>query len=261
MEFKCIETEDFKLISDNPNSENHVEIDDGFLYGIGFFETILVKEKACFLKEHVERINTSLESFNIPRRLTKESIEALVRLNNWSETVLKIIVTEKNTMAMLRPVSYTQKQYNEGLKLCLSRLVRSSSSFLVGHKSLNYGDCMISMRLAKSAGFDDCLLSNESGNLTESSIANLFIIEDDKLITPPLSDGLLPGVIRNEIISSCQVDQESITVQRLLKSQGAFLTNSLVGAIRISEFDGREIPYHRFVDSIRTDLEKKMREI
>ncbi|MGB5824131.1 MAG: aminotransferase class IV [Proteocatella sp.] len=260
MEPKCIKTEEFQIISDNSYSKNQIELDDGFLYGIGFFETILIRKNACFLKEHIERINKSLENFNIPRRLTKDSIDDLVRLNKWSDTVLKIIVTEKNAVALVRPILYTQKQYQEGLRLCLSSLVRSRNSFFVNHKSLNYGDCIIAMRLAKSAGFDDCLLSNESGHLTESSIANLFIIEDDKLITPPLSEGLLPGITRNEIISSCQAKEEPITAERLLNSQGAFLTNSVVGVIGIRAFEGREIPQHRLVHSIRMDLEKKMRE-
>ena len=195
-----------------------------------------------------------MEAFGIERRLTETSLRRLIRSNAWQNCVLKIVISEANAIAITRAIPYTEKQYEEGFSLTQSVVRKSSHSAFVAHKSLNYGENIWALKAAKKEGYNDCLFSNEYGNITESSLANLFIIEDGQLITPPLSDGLLPGIIRSKIIDRFEVRQEAITSERILKCEGAFLTNSVVGVIRVSDYVGVKLPENLMIDEIHTKI-------
>ncbi len=263
MLYEEIKPEAFQVI--NQVAESHTKIvqtpqvDDGFLFGIGFFETILILDGPCFLSDHVKRINASLEAFGIERRLTETCLSQLIRSNSWRNTVLKIVISEANAIAITRSIPYTEKHYEDGFSLTQSAVTKSTHSAFVAHKSLNYGENIWALKAAKNEGYNDCLFSNEFGNITESTLANLFIIEDGQLITPPLSDGLLPGIIRSKIIDNFNVKQEAITPERILKCEGAFLTNSVVGVIRVNDYVGIRVPVHSLVYDIRMKILEEAR--
>lgn len=258
MIYEEIKPEAFQVIDHASTTRSKVgpvpRVDDGFLFGIGFFETILIMDGPCFLSDHVKRINMSLEAFGIERRLTETCLSQLIHTNSWQNTVLKIVISETNAIAITRSIPYTEKHYEEGFSLTQSTVTKSSRSAFIAHKSLNYGENIWALKAAKKEGYNDCLFSNEFGNITESSLANLFIIEDGQLITPPLADGLLPGIIRSKIIENFEVKQEAITPERILKCQGAFLTNCVVGVIRVNDYVGIRVPVHPLIMDIRTKI-------
>ena len=263
MIYEEIKPEAFQVIDQASTSHPKVvqtpRVDDGFLFGIGFFETILILDGPCFLSDHVKRINASLEVFGIERRLTETCLNQLICTHTWQNTVLKIVISECNAMAITRSIPYTEKHYEDGFSLTQSTVTKSTHSAFVAHKSLNYGENIWALKAAKKEGYSDCLFFNEYGNITESTLANVFIIEDGQLITPPLSDGLLPGIIRNKIIDNFEVKQEAITPERILKCEGAFLTNSVVGVIRVSDYVGIRVPENPMVDEIRLKILEKAR--
>jgi 4-amino-4-deoxychorismate lyase len=263
MIYEEIKPEAFLVIDQASTSHPTVgpvpQVDDGFLFGIGFFETILILDGPCFLRDHIKRINGSLEAFGIERRLTEMCMTQLIRTNAWQNCVLKIVISEANAIAITRSIIYTAKHYEDGFSLTQSAVTKSVHSAFVAHKSLNYGDNIWALKAAKIEGYNDCLFFNEFGNITESTLANLFIIEDGQLITPPISDGLLPGIIRSKIIDHFEVKQESITPERILKCGGAFLTNSVVGVIRVSDYVGIRVPENPMVDEIRMKILEEAR--
>lgn len=79
---------------------------------------------------------------------------------------------------------------------------------------------------------DQPLLWNEQGNVTEGVFANVVIREGERLITPPLSDGLLPGVMREYLLQEQQLEEQSISRERLLAADEVWMINSLRGWIR-----------------------------
>ncbi|SHJ12093.1 4-amino-4-deoxychorismate lyase [Dethiosulfatibacter aminovorans DSM 17477] len=237
----------------NDDCKKRIDIDDGMRYGLGFFETILVKDRAVFLREHVERINGSLETFDIEKRLTEELVQDIIREHGIRNEALKIVVTERNIIASRRDLSYGKEYYERGADIAVSSIVRSSASFLVGHKSMNYGDMILSLRNAKKKGYDDCLFLNEDGCITETAIANIFIVKKGKIHTPSLDCGLLPGVVRRYIIENHDVRESHLTLEDLYCCDGAFLTNSLVGVIRVNSILGRRIPESAIVNDISNE--------
>lgn len=221
----------------NPLSTNHIQADEGLNYGLSFFETILVLEKPIFVREHVERLNNSLMAFSIHTIITTELIEEIVAICNITNIGLKILVSKSNVIVSFRDLTYTDEYYKKGAKLMFSNITRSSQSFLVNHKSANYGDMILTLRKAHALGYDDCLFFNEKGYLTESTIANLFIIKNNQLITSSIKQGLLPGIIRGHLINTYDVIEGIISVDDLVYADAVFLTNSLVGIIKVSTID------------------------
>jgi len=104
--------------------------------------------------------------------------------------------------------------------------VHSSDPFLY-HKTSNRG--VYEAARAACPGFDDVLLFNESGGLTESTIANVAVDIDGKLCTPPVSCGLLAGTLRAHLLQQGELIERSIAVEELLRSPRVLLLNSVRG--------------------------------
>ncbi len=85
-------------------------------------------------------------------------------------------------------------------------------------------------RLELTAGLDEVVFMNENGHLCEGTITNLFVQKDDGLVTPPLSCGVLPGVLRADLLAQGKAREGIITVADLAEEQ-IFLGNSLRGLI------------------------------
>lgn len=83
--------------------------------------------------------------------------------------------------------------------------------------------------LESCPGCDDAILINERGELTESTIANLAIRFGDTLVTPPVSCGLLPGILRAELLANAELQERVLTADDLHRNEGIFLFNSLRG--------------------------------
>ena len=75
----------------------------------------------------------------------------------------------------------------------------------------------------------EALLWNELGHVTESSIANLVYVLDGRRFTPPLSDGLLPGVLREKLLSEGALEERSLPVAELPALSALYLINGLRG--------------------------------
>jgi len=230
-------------------SSNSIVVDDGINYGLGFFETILILDKPIFLKEHSERLNKSLRNFNMPIYVKEELIAEAIKLYKITNSSLKVLVTANNIILSTRELYYTDDDYQKGASLCLSNIIRSSKSPLVNHKSLNYGDMLLSLRRAHDLGFNDCLFFNEKGFLTETAIANVFIVKDNQIFTPKVNDGLLPGIVRDYLIKRYDIIESLISVDDLAFAEGIFLTNSLVGIVKVSSihFDKAIIRQNRLI--------------
>lgn len=92
--------------------------------------------------------------------------------------------------------------------------------------------------------FDDVLLTNRQGELTESTLANLVLRLDGELVTPPVSSGLLPGTLRAELLDRGRiaVAERGLRPDDLARAEGIYLINSVRGwmpARRVRE-DGRD---------------------
>ena len=224
-----------KVIYQNSN----IEIDSGLFFGRGVFETILVKEKAIFLDEHIERLNKSINALSLGKAINKDDVISFINENNIKNKALKIVVTEKNLVYATREIKYKDEDYINGFKVRISEVLRNSTSRVVAFKTLNYLENIIEYELCQSSGFNEAIFFNELGNLCEGCTSNIFIVKNKNIYTPPVKDGLLPGVVRNWVIKNFKVKEARITKEELLNSDEVFLTNSLVGVIKVSSIEDK----------------------
>jgi branched-subunit amino acid aminotransferase/4-amino-4-deoxychorismate lyase len=107
-------------------------------------------------------------------------------------------------------------------------------SRLAGHKTHNYMENMLLLESVRAEGYSDVLRVNSAGVLAETTVANLFFIKQGRLCTPALSTGILPGVIRAEVLRLAEslaipVEEGSYAPAVLQEAEAVFLTNSTVG--------------------------------
>jgi para-aminobenzoate synthetase/4-amino-4-deoxychorismate lyase len=106
----------------------------------------------------------------------------------------------------------------------------SSNPFLY-HKTTNRG--LYEAARAACPGYDDVLLFNERGEVTESTIANVAVEIDGELRTPPVRCGLLPGILRADMLERGTLIEHIVTIEQLRQSPCVFFLNSVRGMHRV----------------------------
>ena len=89
-------------------------------------------------------------------------------------------------------------------------------------------------RLQAATGCDDVVFLNTHGEVTEASRCTLFIARDDRLLTPPLSCGLLPGTLRRALLDdpAVAIEERILTLADLAAADVVYLGNSVRGLVR-----------------------------
>ncbi|BCZ45360.1 4-amino-4-deoxychorismate lyase [Clostridium gelidum] len=218
------------------HGEDKIFIDEGVFFGRGIFETILWKDRPIFLNEHLKRLKGAIEKIGMLPLEEKKLREYLNDLSIKNKAV-KITVTPLNIIITQREIPYKEEDYNRGMTLTISKVRRNSTSLLSYIKSTCYIENIIEKENAKKMGYDDVVFLNENGYVTETSCANIFIVKNKEIFTPKVEDGLLDGIIRRKIIEEFQLQEKSITLEELKKSDEVIITNSLMGAMSIKKID------------------------
>ena len=225
----------------------------GFAYGYGVFETIkFIDARPCFWAEHMQRLGRAVAGASLRIRIDPTELRAeadrLFAVNGVREGVFKIIVSEDdNAHAQLAMFvrDAGPAPALDAARLLLSPVVKASQAFTSRHKTLNYMETVRELAIARPRGFDECVYCNELGQLTETSVSNLFFVKDGRIRTPALECGLLDGIIRGQLLALAEemgipAVEGRYGVEDLLQADEVFLTNSGIGARPVESFeDGR----------------------
>lgn len=220
-------------------------LDEGFQFGLGAFETIAVVEgRPVFLREHLERLKGTTDFLGISRQVEEGEVLEYLAAHPGFCGGLKIAVSGKNKIFLMRDNIYTEEVYARGFRAEISPVRRNETSPLTYHKTMNYGDCILEKRRASQAGVDERIFLNTRGEISEGTVSNVFFVKGGKLFTPELSCGLLPGILRGYVLSRYGAEETRIRPEELEEYEECFLTNSLMGimpVVRIGEhiFGGR----------------------
>ena len=128
-----------------------------------------------------------------------------------------------------------------------------SGSPLAGLKSLSYQLNRQALQQAESQGDWEALLLNERDRLAEGSRSNLAMVVGDRVVTPPESDGCLPGTVRRRLLEKRAIVERSLSPELLIGSE-ILLMNSLIGVLPVSQLDGRESPVGTMAERLRKVL-------
>lgn len=244
------------IINGYVSSSDKFILDNGFNFGLGVFETILVQNKPLFLHEHLQRLNIGLKVLNLQKRIEEAYLLNILEVYKIKYCALKIIVTEMNIIISTRALSYTPEQYISGFKLKISNLKRNPYSHTVYIKSLNYTDNYLEKEKAKLDGYDEVLFTNIYEKIAEGSLSNIFFIKDKEIFTSSIDVGILDGIIRGWVINNFRVCQGHFVLEDIFNSDEVFLTNSIMGIMKVKSINGVAYNQCSIYDDIRGNYEK-----
>lgn len=236
-------------------NKDYVKLDGGFYFAQGVFETILIKKEAIFLEEHINRLNKSIDIMNLGEHIDIKFIKNFIKEEKLKNIVLKIVVTEKNIVFSTREIKYSKEDYENGFKLKLSYVLRNPTSRMTYIKSLSYNENLYEYNKANKEGFNEVVFLNIYGNIAEGATSNIFIIKDKKIYTPKISDGILPGVVRNWVIENFKVCEKHLNKKDLYSADEVFITNSVLGIMKVVQFEEKKYNTN-VVQKIRSEYEQ-----
>ena len=239
------------IINEKISSGDSLSFDDGFQLGRGVFETILVKEKPLFFEEHFARLLNGISVIGINNDVKRESLLEAIQKHQINHCVLKIIVTDKNTVITTRKNPYKKEDYDKGFGLKFSNIIKDENSKAVYIKSLARLDSTLEKEKAVAEGFDEAIFLNTKGYITEVCNSNVFFVKDDIIFTPSIECGLLNGIVRGFVIGGFEVNEGEYTADELLLADEVFLTNSVLGIMRVRSIEDRELSGFRIYNMVK----------
>ena len=217
--------------------------DRGFTLGDGLFETLCCRNgEIQHLDAHLSRLTAGARLLDIPLPMSPvglaDALAATLAANGLTDAALRLTLTRGPGARGLPPppqprptLLITAAPLPTPLppaRLIIAGVTRRNElSPLSRIKSLNYLDNVLARQEALGAGADDALLLNTAGRVAESTVANLFATIDGILVTPPVADGALPGVMRGVILAGTGAEERSLTPADLDRASDLFLSNSL----------------------------------
>ena len=96
-------------------------------------------------------------------------------------------------------------------------------------------------RAATARGIDEPLFLNTKGQVAEGATSNIFAVIDGEVVTPPVSCGLLPGVMRDFALRVTGAKERPLMPEGLMQADEVFLTNSLIGAMPVRSIEGQSV--------------------
>jgi 4-amino-4-deoxychorismate lyase len=245
-------------------------------YGEGLFETFRWKDSPpVFLRKHLKRMKKDSELLSIPfpgEEKIKNAVREAVDKSGVKDAYVKLCLLsagpikfhERGDEGQVLVVVRGYEPPKEYVRVHVTPFKRASSSPLLRVKSLNYLENVLARREAERMGYDEALLLNERGEVTEGSSTNIFWVKRNVLYTPALECGLLPGITREALISlapelDLEVKEGRFNLDEVLTSQGAFFTNSLIGITAITEIDKVRIRVNNeLFEGLRCSLYRKL---
>lgn len=252
-----------------PKSEAAISIyDHGFLYGDGAFEGIRVYDRNIFrLQPHLERLGRSLHALciELPTDLfgLQQHLIDTVRANGLTSGYVRLSVSRgvglgldpshmgnKPTVVISTEQIrlYPQEAYERGLDvITASTRVPPSVCIDPQIKSLGrYVNNIMAKMEANRVGAGEALMLNMQGNVAEATGDNIFMFLSGELVTPPASDGALPGITRKAVMDLSKemgmpCRQCSVTLYDVYNAEEAFLTGTAAEVIPMVTCDRRRI--------------------
>ncbi|GAA1889030.1 branched-chain amino acid transaminase [Streptantibioticus ferralitis] len=241
-------------------------------YGWGVYEGIraypTADGPAVFrLREHLERLHDSARVYLMDPgwtvdQLIDASVELLRRVGLDSAYLRPIVYLGYGTMGVAPQLdsarvaiaawpwgSYLgEKAEREGCRLAVSSWQRNGIHSVppLAKATGAYVNSALAKVAAIRAGYDDALMLTPTGHVAEASAANIFAIRDGVLVTPPVSDNILPGITRQSIITLARdqglaVEERSLTRGELYVADEAFLTGTATELVPVASVDDRAV--------------------
>lgn len=245
-------------------SENHLSVfNRSFLYGDGVFETLkVVNNKILFFEDHYFRLMASMRiiRMKIPMNFTLEFLEeeilklvasmgvqnsARIRFTVYRNEGGYYLPVDNSISYVIQATALENKEYqiiNNNFEVDLYKDFVVPKQLLSTLKTTNKITHITASIFAKENNLNTSLLINEDKNVIEAAHGNLFMKLGNQLITPPISEGCLNGIMRKQILAICkkmntvEVIETPISPFDLQKADELFVTNVIIGIQPITRY-------------------------
>lgn len=250
-----------------PTSQAKISpFDHGFLYGYGIFETMRAYNGVIFrLERHLDRLKKAAEALGINSRLAScnlgKACYDVLQANKLADARIRLTVSAGEGDAVPNPATckgitifivarkLTQlapESYEKGFKAIISSWRRNSQSPLSQLKTSCYLENILARQEARAAGADEAVILNERGLVAEGSSSNIFLVNQQKLLTPSLNCGVLPGITREAVLELAQslnikAIEAEMEPEKLQESEEAFFTNSVIEIMPLTHIGNKPI--------------------
>ena len=238
-------------------------VSSAMLYGRGVFTTVAVHRGKPFLwtshwarlKDHAKRLNVDLAGCS--EQSVGEALNKLIAVNQVKDGRARVILlarsgrdvwktkqpgTRKTDLLIM--TGEPQKVPAAGLSLAVSPYRVNTASPLMGIRSLNYLEQVLSWEEAQTRDFHEAVMLNERGEIVSATMANIFWVKEGTLYTPTLATGAIAGVTRGAVIALAEkqfipVIEGAYELGNLVEAEEIFLTSASVGLAPVTTFDFR----------------------
>ena len=189
-------------------------------------ESILLEGGEFFLlSRHLERLKASARYFNFhfPEEQVLCELERAVTTCSGERWKIRLLLSKSGEIEI--DAIQLGSARDVPLRVALAALPVDSNEKFLFHKTTNRQ--VYDQALAERPDCDDVILSNERGEVTESSVANLVLPVDGELFTPPQNSGLLAGTFREQLLAEGKIRERVIHKEELRQASSFFLINSL----------------------------------
>lgn len=259
-------------IASSPSESKISVFDRGFTMGDGIFETIKVSNLIpWYLGAHLERMRNGARvvSLDVPHELETwiEDVMAFARESGAAADdygVLRITLTrglaenfgftgsQENSIPPTVVISlyptpkFPDHIYRDGLTAHISNIRKYPTDRLISVKSTSYAPSVLATLNAQKAGYNEAIMLDPNGFVSEAASSNIFLAYDGKLRTPDKNHGILSGITRQVVIDlSAKLGfpalEKEISVSEIQGADEVFLTSSIRGIVPIVEIDGIKI--------------------
>ena len=233
----------------------------GALSGWGVFSTIRVSHGVLFeFGRHYARMKHDAELMHVPfpqdpDRLER-SLERLAAANHRSECTLRVAVV-RNTGGLWQAPAIQRdydvyaltaelRNWGRAVRLAMIANGRYAASKFSSAKILSWATNLTLYEEAHDRGFDEVILLNERGEISECTSANIFVANGPRVWTPPLASGCLPGVTREVIlreikVPGLEVAEKDLYPADLEQADEVFITSTTRDLLAVVEVEAMKI--------------------
>lgn len=129
-----------------------------------------------------------------------------------------------------------------------------------GLKTANYWFNCDALTQVRRRRFDEALLFNDRAEVVSACCANVFVVRDDRISTPPRSSGCRAGVIREWVIGRRKVEERRLRREDIVNADEIFLTNSWIGVMPVATVEGRPLGHRMIGPRLSAELERRRSE-
>ncbi|HEX8296440.1 MAG TPA: aminotransferase class IV [Chthoniobacteraceae bacterium] len=223
--------------------------DRGFRYGMSVFESFpVIAGDAEFLEQHLHRLLQACAEREFPiDDAACSAAETLLQEQKLSGFV-RLYVTAGDGAPSAPATApriflfHEERAFPPADNVCeITFHDEAYRPVFGGLKTGNYWFHCDALAQARARGFDEALLFNERAELVSAAMANVFLLREDRLFTPPRSSGARSGVIREWVMARRKVAERRLRREDVVNADEIFLTNSWVGVLPVATVEGRPL--------------------